>query len=319
MLPTKPVCKKIIFLYFHESSIIAQYSCSVWINHAAGAVSVCMCVLRCSPGAPVVWGPSPSLCLINQSCTGLQAAGLRCPQEQMCTEPPSLSLSPEQVSSARPCSEGLLRVACVCGCNWLATVTTEAQETLPMPQRDWSVYEVASAGQGAIWTSWHLATLSVPYRAVRLREREDSRCNLYTRAHTQVSRSPKALLWPAQAHAGAMTHVHQTEEQVLDQKGRPHVLKNRPLCSFTNTRHWGRREKRYIHEPLFHPGVSSAVCRADITLSHTNWCQIPHWGFLISLGRLSSRWRPLMADLRFQFMSFTTSQSLGKLICSWED
>ncbi len=137
MLPTKPVCKKIIFLYFHESSIIAQYSRSVWINHAAGAVSVCMCVLRCSPGAPVVWGPSPSLCLINQSCTGLQAAGLRCPQEQMCTEPPSLSLSPEQVSSARPCSEGLLRVACVCGCNWLATVTTEAQR--PCPCHTWLV------------------------------------------------------------------------------------------------------------------------------------------------------------------------------------
>lgn len=83
--------KTILFLYF--DGIISPYSHSRCSE----------CVLWFSCGAPVVWGPSPSLCLINQSCTGLQAAGLRCPQEQMCP------LSPEQVSSARPCSEGLLR------------------------------------------------------------------------------------------------------------------------------------------------------------------------------------------------------------------
>lgn len=193
---TKPVYKKIQLLYFHKKgSIITQYSHSVRINHAAGAVSVCAAV-------PLLFGAS-HLCSASL-IRAVQDCGFR-------SEVPtgadvlwtSLSFFPEQVSSARPCSEGLLWVACVCGCNWLATVTTEAQETLPMPQRDWSVYEVASAGQGAIWTSWHLAALSVPYRAVRLKERTHAVTFTHMRTHKRAivlkpccdKRRPMLVLW----------------------------------------------------------------------------------------------------------------------------
>lgn len=144
---------------------------------------MCACVCCGAAVVPLLFGAphlrSASLIRAVQDCR-LQVLGAH---RSRCAL--SLSLL-SRCPALGPVVRACCGVACVCGCNWLATVTTVPPETLPIPRCDWSVYEVASAGQGAIWASWHLATLAVPYRAVRLRERQDLRCNLYTGAHTSV-------------------------------------------------------------------------------------------------------------------------------------